>query len=287
MAWRAASLPAPDGLAGVTVAVAAGLPLAVMAGRPLAEDALAALFCLALAHDAEVVRRAGSLQFHAARHLCVVHPVQHPLVLHWSDLLVVSDLDAAAHRHQQKEVQRLGPHALGQRQGLLHLMHVVAGNGSVDLVGHAHAAQVFHASNGLVERAWPAEDVVGRGVRSVEADADPPHAALLDAPSHIRVDQRAVGGQGDDQPGIAGVAGDVEDVGSEERLAAGENEDRPGKGGHLVDQAKRLGRGQVLRQKLVGHGDAPAVDAGQVTAGCAFPEDQARILRRMNLSKSE
>ena len=90
------------------------------------------------------------------------------------------------------------------------------------------------------QRRRAAEDVVGGRIGAVEADADPANAALLDLARHVGVDERAVGGQGDDQAGVAGVAGDVKDVGPEERFAAGEHEDRACKGRDLVDEVKDL-----------------------------------------------
>ena len=104
--------------------------------------------------------------------------------------------------------------------------------------GTPAACRCVHAGEGLVERARPAEDVVGGRVRAVEADADAADAALPDAPRHVGVDQRAVGRQRDNQARVGGVTGDVEDVGPEERLAAGEHEDRPGEGRDLVDQTR-------------------------------------------------
>ena len=74
----------------------------------------------------------------------------------------------------------------------------------------------------LVEGARAAEDVVGGAIGAVEADADAGDAAIFDFARHRRIDQRAVGGEGDDQAGIRRMAGDVEDVRAEERLAAGE-----------------------------------------------------------------
>src|SRR5690606_5169905 len=59
-----------------------------------------------------------------------------------------------------------------------------------------------------------------------------------------------------------------------ERLAAREHEDGAGKGGYLVDEVECFGGGQVLGEKLVGDGDAPAVDASQVAACSGFPENQ-------------
>ncbi len=193
-----------------------------------------------------------------------------------ADLLVVGDLDAAAHRHQQEEVQRLRVQLLGQRQRLRHLVDVVARDRGVDLVGHADFAQVFHAGEDLSKAPAP------RKMSCVAASAPSKLMLTRRTPlslisrATVGVDQRAVGGQRDDQPGVAGVAGDVEDVGPEERFAAGQDKDRPGKGGDLVDQVKGFVGGQVLGQQLVGHGDAAAVDAGQVAAGGRFPENQAR-----------
>jgi hypothetical protein len=90
----------------------------------------------------------------------------------------------------------------------------------VDLVGHARLAQMRHTGQRLVKRACPAKGIVGGGVGTIKADADPPNPGVFDLARHVGVDQRAIGGQGDDQPGVAGVAGDVEDVGAKERLTA-------------------------------------------------------------------
>ena len=62
----------------------------------------AALLDLALPRDAEVVRRAGGFKLHVAGHFCVIHPVQHRLVLLWRYLRVLRDLHAAADRHKQE-----------------------------------------------------------------------------------------------------------------------------------------------------------------------------------------
>ena len=118
-------------------------------------------------------------------------------------------------------MQRGRADLLGQTSTFRHLVLVVLGHGGVDLDRGHRSREVVDAFHGRVESAWAAEDVVGGRIGPVEADADASNAALLDFARHSCIDERAVGGQGDDQVGIAGVAGDVKDVRPEEWLAAG------------------------------------------------------------------
>ena len=86
-----------------------------------------------LAHHAEIMRRAGGLQFDAAFQRLIVEPVQHPLVLFGSNHLLGGDIDAAAHRHQQEGVQRVGAQRARQVEHVGQLMRVVPRDGGVDL----------------------------------------------------------------------------------------------------------------------------------------------------------
>ena len=65
-----------------------------------ADDALTALFGLALAHDPEIMRRTGRFQLDAAFHLGVIEPVEYLFILAGRNLLVVRDLYAAPYRHE-------------------------------------------------------------------------------------------------------------------------------------------------------------------------------------------
>ena len=133
--------------------VASGVCLAVMAVGPFAHDAHAPLLGLALAHDAEIVRRARGLEFDPALKLGVVHPVEHLLIFRAPICLVIGNLHAAADGHQQEQMQRLSPEPLGQRQRLGHLVRVVASHRRVDLVRDTDRGQVFHTGERTIEGA--------------------------------------------------------------------------------------------------------------------------------------
>ena len=92
-------------------------------------------------------------------------------------------------------MERGGVQPLGQCQCIGHLVGIVTGHGGVDLIGHTHGAQVFHACQRLVESTLAAEDIVGRSVCAVKADADATDAGVLDFLGHVAVDERAVGGK--------------------------------------------------------------------------------------------
>ncbi len=255
---------------------ATGVALAVQAGRPFAEDAIASLFRLSLARNAEVMGGAGSLEFDIPLHLRVIHPVEHSLVLFRRNLLVVGDFHATTYRHQEEQVQSHGPQATGQRQCFRHLVDIVTGDRGVDLKGNAGLAQVVDAHQRLVKGARSPKDIVCLPIGAVKADADAADTGFLNLRRYPAIDKRAVCRQGDDQAGMAGVGGDVENVGPEEWFAARQHENRAGEGGNVVDHELCFTRGQILWRKLIGDRDAPAVYAGEVTAGRCFPEDESR-----------
>jgi hypothetical protein len=115
---------------------------------------------------------------------------------------------------------------------------------------------------------------VGGRIGAVKAHTDPPNPRVFDPTCNISVNKRSIGCQRNDQTSVTGVASDVKNVWTEQWLAPREYKYRSRKGGYLVYQIKRLFRREVLRQELVGHRDASAVDAGQIAASGRLPEDQ-------------
>ena len=128
--------------------IAAGRLLPMHAVGPLAHDAGTSLGSLTLPDDAEVVGRAGGLEFDVLLHFGVVHPVEDLFVLFRRDLLVVGNLNAAADRHEKEQVQGLCPGALGQFERSVHLVRVVVGHGCVDLEWDPGFGQVLRAERG-------------------------------------------------------------------------------------------------------------------------------------------
>ena len=196
------------------------VPLAVQALWALTEDAAPSFLRLPLAYDTEVMGGACCFQFDAALHFRVVHPVKDLFVLRWRDLLVVGDLHAAADRNQQKEVQGGCFQLAGEGEGCRHLSDIVPRYRCVDLVGNAHRLQMRHAGQRAVKRARAAENVVRGRVRAVKTDADAANARLPDVVGHIRVNERAVRRQGDNQPPVAGITRNLKNIGPEQRFAA-------------------------------------------------------------------
>lgn len=118
---------------------------------------------------------------------------------------------------------------------------------------------------------------VGGG--AVEADGDAGDVALPDAPGDGFIDERAVGGQGGANVGVAGVVDQFEDVLAAERFAAGEDEDGherlfPAELGQLVDHGASLRGGEIAAGGLVAV-NAAAMGATEIASDGAFPEEQA------------
>ena len=76
----------------------------------------------ALAHDAEIMRRASRFEMKRALLALVVHPVEHALVFLGGQHVRLGDLHAATDGHQHEQVQRVGAKFLGHRVERLDLV---------------------------------------------------------------------------------------------------------------------------------------------------------------------
>ena len=121
-----------------------------------------AFFPRALAHDAVVVRRAGGLEVHAGAFAEVVEPVQHVFVFLSRDDLV-GQTRGAAHGHQQKDVPGRRADALTELEDFFEAAQVVAGDGGVDLKGHARGFEVFYTPQAGFKSAGHAAEAVVAG----------------------------------------------------------------------------------------------------------------------------
>ena len=68
--------------------------------------------------------------------------------------------------------------------------------------------------------------IVGLRIRAIETDADPLNPGGLHLLDRLFGDQGAVGGHHHPQPFVRSMAGQIEDVGSEERFSSRQNDDR-------------------------------------------------------------
>ena len=110
-------------------------------------------------------------------------------------------------------MQRICSERSREIEHLWKLMGVVAGDGGVDLHGHAQILQIAEASNGGIECAGnAAESVVGQGVGAIQADGHAPHAAIDDHAGNLLGHQRAVCGQRDAQTLVRAIACQLENV---------------------------------------------------------------------------
>ena len=180
-----------------------------------------ATFCrAALAHDAEVVRRAGGFQLNAAFLGAIVKPIQNFLVFLGRHHLLFGNAHAAAHRNQQEGVQGVGAKLARHFQHGGKLVGVVARDGHVDLHRHAQLFQISQAAQGLIKCSRDAsKGIVGSGVRSVQTDGDAAHAGIHDLVGYFLGHQRSIGRQGYAQPAIAPIAGQFKNVASKKRFA--------------------------------------------------------------------
>jgi hypothetical protein len=101
-----------------------------------------------------------------------------------------------------------------------------------------------------VRAGQPAEAIVRRGPRSVEADRDAREAGVGDLGGLARVDSVPLVASAIRNP-LHAAFGQVEDVGPEQRLAARQDEHGLRHLGDRVDQIERR-----LRRQLLGSGDA-------------------------------
>ena len=119
--------------------------------RGLHERCSAALRRTALAHDAEVVRRAGGFQLDAAFLRAVVKPIQNLFVFVGRHHLLFGDAHTAAHRNQQESVEGVGAQLPRHFQHSGKLVGVMPRDGHVDLHGHAEVFQISQAAQGLYQ----------------------------------------------------------------------------------------------------------------------------------------
>jgi len=156
------------------------------------------------------------------------------------------------------------------------LVHIVPRHGHVDLYTDAQVAQPAEAGHGLVVRPGNApEAVVGRRIRTVQADAHSADARRGDLPSRRVVHERSVGRQRDGQAAAGSMLGQVVPVRPVQRLTPREHQDRVGPGDQAIDEGPALLGREFIGAALLLR-PCSAMDTTKVALGRQLPEDQPR-----------
>ena len=199
--------------------------------------------------------------------------MQHVFVFLSRDDLV-GQTRGAAHGHQQKDVPGRRADALTELEDFFEAAQVVAGDGGVDLKGHARGFEVFYTPQaGFKSAGHAAEAVVAGRVRSIDGDGAAVDPGGLDSGRRFRGDEGAVGRKGAGQALGVGISYQLVDVGPHHGVAAREDDDGTAHLGEGVDKGLGLGCGKFAGVGLR-MGLGPAVLTGQVAGAGHFPGNE-------------
>ncbi len=72
------------------------------------------------------------------------------------------------------------------------------------------------------------------------------------------------------------MAGDWENIRTEQRFTTRQDQDRFGKSSQVVQELKRLPRGEIRLHQLFAHFQPPTMHAFKIAPGSGFPEQQTQ-----------
>jgi len=194
-----------------------------------------------LAHNPVVMRRAGGFDVDFRPKRFLEKPTQNLLVFLRRNLFLCGNLHPAADGHKTENMEGVNAEVKCHFKNLGEKINIVAGDCGVYLGAHSRGLNSPQTRNGGIEAPrQTAEAVVNGGCGTVEANADPSDAGLLDFLRHILVDQGSIRGQGDSEAFTCGMGGYVEDVAAIKRFTAAEDEKWRESGRKLVKKSKGL-----------------------------------------------
>jgi len=182
---------------------------------------------------------------------------------------------AAAHWDEEEDIPHDDGQFFKQSAQVVEIVGVVAADGGVHLDGDARLVGPLDGLDGArPSSGQPAELVVNLRSGTVEGDAQPHQAGLLQLEhGFAREQRRGAGGDRDLHALAGGVTDQFVDVFALHRVAAGEDEDGHAHLGDLIDQLLALFMGQLVRVGN-GLGRGATVLAGQVAGLGNLPDGQ-------------